>query len=549
MDSQRPSDENLHPIDLDQAKLAFDAPGDPVKNRLDAPIVGPKLGPFEFLRWTWRVLTSMRTAIVLLVMLAIAAIPGSLVPQHSSDPNGVAQLKDADPNLYNFYNSLQLFDTFTSVWFSSIYLLLFVSLIGCIIPRAMHHWRMLRAEPTEPPRAWTRLPFRKSVAFNGSTDEALTAAEKILRGARYRVLRDGNSIRAEFGYLRETGNLTFHIALIGILATVGIAGGFSWYGQRAIIQGQSFTNQLSSYDTFNPGRWFDESQLAPYALSLSSFTPKYVKDPVKDAWMPIDFTAEVTVTENGQTRAETLKVNDPLHVAGSEIYLLGNGFAPVITVRNPAGEIVFSQPVPFISQDANLTSIGVVKIPDGLPEQVGMQGFFYPSAVELQSGAMSSDNPEPKNPLVTFNIYKGDLGLDDGKNGNVFQLPTDQLTQVAGRHTGIAVELKPGESFEIPGGLGSVEFTSLTRYAGLEIRHDATQIGVAISAGFLVTGLLASLATRRRRVWVRVSKKGTKTELEWGAQARGDDPGLDAAIERLLTKFALQGSPDKVAAT
>lgn len=549
MDSHRPSDENLHPVDLDEAKLAFDAPGDPVKNRLEAPIVGPTLGPFEFLRWTWRLLTSMRTAIVLLVLLAVASIPGSLVPQRSSDPNGVAQFEDSDPNLYTVYNSLQLFDTFTSVWFSAIYLLLFVSLIGCIIPRAMHHWRMLRAEPTEPPRTWTRLPFRRTVALSGSKDEALTVAEKVLRSARYRVLRDGDSIRAEYGYLRETGNLTFHIALIGILATVAIAGGFSWYGQRAVIEGQSFTNQLSSYDTFNPGRWFDESQLAPYALSLASFTPKYVKDPVKDVWMPIDFTADVTVTEGGVTRTETVKVNEPLTVAGSEIYLLGNGFAPVITVRNASGDIVFSQPVPFISQDANLTSVGVVKIPDGLTEQVGMQGFFYPSAVELQSGALSSDNPEPTNPMVTFNIYKGDLGLDDGKNGNVFQLPTDDLTQIAGRHTGIAVELKPGDSFDIPGGLGTVEFTSLARYAGLEIRHDATRLGVAISAAFLVAGLLASLATRRRRVWVRVSTKGTSMELEWGAQARGDDPGLDAAIERLLAKFSAQGLPDKVATT
>lgn len=381
--------------------------------------------------------------------------------------------------------------------------------------------------------------------MSGGMDETLDRAAAILRSARYRVVRDSTGLKAEFGYLRETGNLVFHIALVGILATLGFAGGFNWYGQRVLVEGQAFTNQLSSFDTFNPGRWFDESQLDPYAVSLSSFVPKYVKDPVKDVWMPIDFTADIVVTENGVERNETLKVNSPVQVGDSKMYLLGNGFAPVITVRNPAGEIVFSQPVPFISQDANLTSVGVVKIPDGLAEQVGMQGFFYPTAMELDSGALSSSNPEPTKPTVTFNIYKGDLGLDDGTNGNVFQLPIDQLTQIAGRHTGVDVVLEPGDTFQLPEGLGSVEFTSLDRYIGVEIRHDATQLGVGLSALFLVAGLLASLATRRRRVWVRVTDKG----LEWGAQSRGDDPGLEAAMERILSKFAGTEPADKIGRT
>lgn len=544
MVSRRPS-KVYQPSGLDESRLEFDDVAAPVKNRLDEPIRGPKLGPFEFLRWAWRLLTSMRTAIVLLVLVAVAAIPGSIVPQRLADPNGVATIRDSNPDLYNFYESVQLFDVFTSVWFSAIYVLLFISLIGCILPRIRHHWTVLRSEPTDAPRSWTRLAVRRVVPTAGSTAVALDHAATVLRSARYRVVRDESGVKAEFGYLRETGNLIFHIALVGILATLGFAGGFNWYGQRALVEGQAFTNQLSSFDTFNPGRWFDESQLDPYAVSLNSFVPEYVKDPVKDVWMPIDFTADIAVTENGVERTETLKVNSPVRVGDSQIYLLGNGFAPVITVRNPAGEIVFSQPVPFISQDANLTSVGVVKVPDGLAEQVGMQGFFYPTAVKLDSGALSSNNPEPVKPTVTFNIYKGDLGLDDGSNGNVFQLPINQLTQIAGRHTGVEVVLEPGDTFTLPEGLGSVEFTNVTRYIGVEIRHDATQLGVGLSAAFLVAGLLASLATRRRRVWVRATAKG----IEWGAQSRGDDPGLDAAIERILVKFLSTETADKVGRT
>ena len=539
------SNRELQPEDLNDSALEFDSPEAPRKNRLDAPIRGPQLGPFEFLRWSWRLLTSMRTAIVLLVLVAVASIPGSVFPQRSSDPNGVIQFERNDPELFAVYNALQLFDTFTSVWFSAIYVLLFVSLIGCIIPRTIHHWRVLRSAPSEAPRAWNRLPIVLSAPFASTREDALESAEKSLRRARFRVVREGDSLRAEFGYLRETGNLVFHVALIGVLLSVGFASGFSWHGQRVIVEGQSFTNQLSSYDSFTPGRWFDETNLDAYALRLESFVPEYVRDDAKGAWMPIDFTADMLVTDLAGPAEQVLKVNSPLEIGNSKVYLLGNGYAPIITVRDPEGTAVFSQPVVFLSQDSNLTSIGVVKVPDGLSQQIGMQGFFYPSAVALDTGALSSDNPEPLNPTVTFNVYRGDLGIDEGRNGNVFQLPTDDLTQIAGRHTGIDVVLTQGEVFAIPGGVGTIEFSGLSRFVGVEIRHDATQLGVGISIAFVVVGLLASLGTRRRRVWVRVATDGSA--LEWGALARGDDPGLDRFMER-LTSNSHKSLRDKIGA-
>src|SRR3954447_17570222 len=99
---------------------------------------GPRLGPVGWLRFLWRQLTNMRTALFLLLLLAIAAVPGSLVPQRSSDPNGVAQYQVDHPDLFPVVDALQGFDVYTSVWFSSIYLLLFVSLIGCVLPRTAH---------------------------------------------------------------------------------------------------------------------------------------------------------------------------------------------------------------------------------------------------------------------------------------------------------------------------------------------------------------------------------------------------------------------------
>src|SRR6187397_1788363 len=118
----------------------------------------PKLGFVGTLRWFWRQLTSMRTALFLLLLLAIAAVPGSLVSQRNSDPNGVTQYFSDNPDLAPVLDKIQAFDVYSSAWFSSIYLLLFVSLIGCVIPRTKHHLLALRARPPKTPAKLERLP-------------------------------------------------------------------------------------------------------------------------------------------------------------------------------------------------------------------------------------------------------------------------------------------------------------------------------------------------------------------------------------------------------
>jgi len=40
----------------------------------------PELGTIGLLRWLWRQLTSMRTALILLLLLGVASIPGSIIP-------------------------------------------------------------------------------------------------------------------------------------------------------------------------------------------------------------------------------------------------------------------------------------------------------------------------------------------------------------------------------------------------------------------------------------------------------------------------------------
>jgi cytochrome c biogenesis protein len=530
-DPQRPSD---HVDGSGPAEPSAAGGGDGVNQ--------PKLGLVGYLRFFWRQLTSMRTALFLLMLLALAAIPGSLVPQRTADPNGVVQYKADHATLYPILDKLQVFDTYTSVWFSAIYLLLFVSLIGCIIPRTKHHWQALRTRPPKTPVRLTRLAGYQKVAADGTevpADQAVTRAMALLKRSGYRVERFGDSVSAERGYLRETGNLVFHAALVGVLLAVGVGGGFGYTGQRLLVEGQTFSNVLGSYDSFNPGRWFQQTDLKGYNFTLDKFVTKYEERNLDALGQALDYSATVTTQEkDGAKQTSRLGVNDPVSVGGTNVYLLGNGYAMDVTVRDGDGNVAFEDTVPFLPEDANYTSTGVIKVPDAAPDQLGMVGFFYPTASKLSTGAYASAYPDDQNPLLTLQVYTGDLGLDDGVPQSVYTLDTSGLKQIAGRQSDAAsIELKPGQTKKLPGDAGSITFDGVKRYVSLDVHHDPSQLWVGGFAVLSVLGLLTSLFVPRRRVWVKVVPRrddGTGAEpgydLEYAGLARGEDPNLERAV-------------------
>jgi cytochrome c biogenesis protein len=463
----------------------------------------------------------MRTALFLLLLLAIAAVPGSVYPQRSADPNGVRIFFDNNPDIAEVMDDFQLFDVYTSVWFSSIYILLFVSLVGCVVPRTKVHFEALRAQPVQTPQNLKRMPVHLQ-----AQDQAgyLETALQVLKLKRYKVAMHQESVSAEKGYIKETGNLVFHFSLIGVLIAVGVGGGLSFSGQRVLVVGDSFVNNLASYDSFSPGPFFDEAQLEPFSVRLDDFQVLYDLQNPNNLGQPIDFIASVT----SEGKASEVRVNYPLEAPGASIYLTGNGFAPVITVFDGEGNVAFSGPSVFLPQDSNMTSLGVIKVPDALPEQVGIIAFFYPTAEQLESGAYTSIYPDPIDPLMTMNVYSGDLGLDEGVPKNVFALDTENLEVVASRDgPNDPIQLRIGETVELPNQLGKVRFDGLLRFASLDVAYNPAGIWVLLFALLALFSMGLSLMTPRRRIWVRRNKDGT---IELAALARSDDPRLEEVL-------------------
>ncbi|WZH35130.1 MAG: cytochrome c biogenesis protein ResB [Microbacterium enclense] len=525
-------------------------------------ITQPRLGVVGWMRWGWRQLTSMRTALVLLLLLAIAAVPGSIVPQRSADPNGVTQYFTDNPDLAPVLDKLSMFDVYTSPWFSAIYILLFVSLIGCVLPRTKHHWKALRSQPPRTPARLGRLDDHRDVTVTvpEGQDAAAVAAAAVdsaaaqLRKSGYRVARyDGRgtfSVSAERGYLRETGNLVFHAALVGVLLAVGIGGGFTYTGQRVLVEGQAFANSLLDYSSFNPGRFVSGDTLTPYSMTLDQFDVNYVAPGQPGSGQAGDFVAHMTTqAPGGDPQNGEIRVNHPLDVQGDRIYLLGNGYAPTVTIRNAQGDEVFHDSVAFLPQDANMTSLGVIKVADGLPEQLGLVGFFYPTMDVLASGALTSTYGALEYPVLTLRVYAGDLGIDDGTPRSVYTLDPTGMEQLAGGDSGTpAIQLMPGETQDLPNGLGTITFDnaapagasgydgSVKRFASLSIHRDLAGPWVLAFALLALFGLLAALFVPRRRMWVKATLRGGAVHVEYAGLARGEDPTLAAAVEQMVEK-------------
>ena len=477
----------------------------------------PELGTAGLLRFIWRQLTSMRTALILLMLMGLAAIPGSLIPQRSQNPIAVRQYFIDSPELARWIERFSGFTVYSSPWFSAIYILLFISLIGCVLPRTLEHFKAMRAQPPATPRNLSRMEHFQEFSGDGSE---LDLAAKWFKKNRFRVRVEGQSVSAEKGYLRETGNLLFHLSLILILLGVSIGSLFGMRGEAIVNKGERFISVPTSYDTLSFGKLSDDESLQPFVIEVIDFVAKY--DLLTNA--PQDYTATVRVTNAGEKTStiKTLKVNSPLTFGNTRVYLQANGYSPIVTVRDSSGMVALQGPVPFLPQDGNLRSIGAIKVPDANP-QVGFVGSFLPTYARDGANGGISVFPEALDPKLLFSIWKGDLGLDSGIPQSVYRIDTSKMERIA------LDSLKPGETFSYPE--GSITFEAFTPWINLAIVDDPGKSYALYGAIAAILGLLASLFGRRRRIWIRITTTGV---VEVAGLAKNGAPGLPAEIEKFV---------------
>ncbi|WP_404957737.1 cytochrome c biogenesis protein ResB [Streptomyces sp. 147326] len=519
----------------------------PLEDSPTGPAAG--IGVIGWARWFWRQLTSMRVALILLFLLSLGAIPGSLIPQSNVDESKVIDWKRTHGSWVTVAEKLQLFDVYSSVWFSAIYLLLFISLVGCILPRSWQFVGQLRGRPPGAPKRLDRLPAHTTWRTGKTPDEVLSYATAVLRGRRFRTEAGEGHVAAEKGYLREAGNLIFHVALIVMLVAFAWGQYFKSEGGKLVLRGTGFSNTLTQYDDFKAGTLFHPDDLPPFSFTLDRFDATYeLTGPQKGT--PRDFKAYVTFSDgaHGRPQKREIQVNKPLQVDGSKVYLLGHGYAPIISVTDPTGKVIFKDAVPMLPQDSNLTSTGAIKVTDGYKdkngkqEQLGFNAVFVPTYAGEGQGTMFSQFPAVLQPRLMLNAWHGSLGVDSGLPQNVYVLKTDKM-QSFKDESGEAFKqkLSLGDTMTLPDGAGTVKFEGIERWATFSVTHQPGS-GLALAGAIAaIAGLAGSLFIQRRRIWVRaVAGPDGVTVVEMAGLGRSESARLPQELAALAAALHQQ---------
>lgn len=515
------------------------------------------------IRNTWRALTSMGTALVLLFLLALGAIPGALLPQRNLNAGKVDDYLKAHPSIGPWLDRLQAFDVFSSFWFTAVYVLLFVSLVGCLTPRMIEHARSLRATPVAAPRNLARLPKHAEAQITAGPGQLNALANEItgrLRGWRTAIRHEEDvaapavEISAEKGYLREFGNIVFHFSLLGLLVAVAVGKLFGYEGNVIVIAdgGPGFCSASpAAFDSFRAGNTVDGTSLHPICVRVNDFSAHYLP-----SGQATSFAADIDYQSGRDLAANTwrhylLEVNHPLRVGGDRVYLQGHGYAPTFTVTFPNGQTRTSTVQWRPDNPQTLLSSGVVRVDppagsypdpaDRRRHEIAIQGLLAPTE-QLNGTLLSSRFPALIAPAVAVDIYRGDTGLDTGRPQSLFTLDPRLIQQ--GRLTKEKrVNLRAGQEVRIDQGPGAgtvVRFDGAVPFVNLQVSHDPGQVWVLLFAGTMMTGLLVSLLVRRRRVWVRLTpaaEPAGTVNVELGGLARTDNSGWGEEFERLTGRL------------
>jgi cytochrome c biogenesis protein len=442
----------------------------------------------------------MRTALVLLFVLAAGSVFGSLFPQRPISPARVEQFLSDNPGVGPVLDRLGMFDVFGSPWYTAIYLALMTAVIACLVPRGLAHLRVLRSRP---PRGGAHLDRYRNTATIDLTvppGEATAAVHKLLAGRRYRVAAHGpGELAAEKGYLREAGSVVFHLSILVLLVGLGFGKGDGFRGQMVLVEGEQKANTRLNYDVFVPGRFFSAGNLPPFRLGLEDFTNSFHPNGV-----PAGYSSQVVaVGADGHVQRQRVAVNHPLTVDGVRVFQSDYGYAPLLEVTAADGTALYDGPVQLLRDPDTEISSGALKLTSPRP-QLGLELTFFTdlhTPAQAGGGFGLVNRPQLANPVLVVWPWQGDLRASQA--ASVFTLDVSRMDRVGDR----PIVLRPGQRAELPGGL-KIAMPAVRQYTVLTLARDPGVPLVAVGAALLLAGLLPSLYVRRRRVWARVSPDG-----------------------------------------
>jgi cytochrome c biogenesis protein len=448
-----------------------------------------------------RLFTSVDFAVAQIIALSVLALFGMTLQQLPLFAfRSVGDYENAMAGLHARYDAtlgrgivealerLQLFQVFTSTWFTVGLIVLVLSIVICTLDRTPRLWRQSKEIRVAQPEAFydPELPDRASLT--GVDSAGIRAA---LRRQRFAVREtEVDGVRYVYGDRHrwtKLATLISHMGLILFLIAGVVTARFG--DEQGLIVGEGDTLTVQPIGT--PGLLLVKN----YRFEAPGFV---------ETGMASDFTTDLGVFQDGKEIArKTIRVNDPLAAGGYTFHENGFGAAPVLLLSDAAGKPLWDGPVP-------LTDIA-----DGLPY-----------------GTLSVPGRDIGLSLLLKRLADG-TGILLVVPYQVSGVATDGQPQIEYLDNA-AVALAAGEA-RVPLGLDfSIGVRHFSDYVLLIAKKDPGQGFVWTASVLLVIGLAITFYLPRRRIWARLDPSG-----EVRLVARSDRyVDLDREFGRLLENLA-----------
>lgn len=455
----------------------------------------------------WKFFSSVKLAVVLLIILAIVSVIGTVIQQNESPEKYLAEYSQSTVQLFE---TIGFFDMYHTWWFVLLLFLLTANLTVCTLDRFPHALRIITA-PLKPidDDSLKAVPFKKEILFKGGMDKAEERAVKVLNARRYRYIESKSAGMTQFmtqkGVLSRLGVYITHTSIILIFVGALIGSFFGFKAFLNIPEGSAskvvYLRNEPMWDKLMSALGIAGSAVIPnpsggvpsmplgFYVRCDSFDVDYYISPLgQPTGMPSEFHSTLSVfnLDSQKILEKRIRVNDPLTHNGITFYQSSYGTVPeargkiLLNVRSKtspdsAGELVAVDPgasvyVPSI----NRTIMALGFAPYGIRNPATGQVMFY-----------QSQNDEYLNPTVEIEVY-------DGKKPvyKTYIMKTD-----AGQPY-----LPEGYIISYVGYWG-------TRYTGLQVTRDPGVWVVYTGFILLCIGPLIAFFGSHRKLWVRVQDR------------------------------------------